>query len=72
MSQMRQLGLALPDDLRQEVEAAADAAGRSIAAEIRERLWVSFLLQAAGHNNAEAARQSLKYRRAWEDQGKQQ
>lgn len=39
---MRQMGVALPDDLRARIEAAALANDRSVGAEIRFRLRRSF------------------------------
>ena len=36
------MGVALPDDLREQLQQAADAAGHSVAAEIRLRLEQSF------------------------------
>ena len=38
----RQMGVALPDDLREQLQLAADAAGHSVAAEIRKRVEESF------------------------------
>ena len=38
----RQMGVALPDDLREQLQLAADAAGHSVAAEIRKRVERTF------------------------------
>ena len=36
------MGVALPDDLREQLQRAADAAGHSVAAEIRQRVERTF------------------------------
>jgi hypothetical protein len=41
-SRQKQMGVALPDDIRAQVEAAAERAGHSIAEEIRQRLERTF------------------------------
>jgi hypothetical protein len=38
----RQMGVALPDDLRQMLEFVSARSGKSIAEEIRNRLWLTF------------------------------
>jgi hypothetical protein len=39
------LGIKTTKDLKERIEAVADAAGRSVAEEIERRLWLSFELQ---------------------------
>lgn len=59
---MKQIGVALPADLRLEIEHEAARQGHSIAAEIRDRLWSTFLIHGPPQS-VEAAKRAVAYRK---------